>query len=101
MFRHVVLLEFDEGTTDEHVAAVAAQLRELPDRIPALRSYRVGRDLGLAPGNAHLAVLAEFDDIDGYLSYRDDPAHRRIIDEMILPHLRTRSAAQFDDEQPG
>ena len=50
MFRHVVLLEFDEGTTDEHVASVAAQLRELPDRIPALRSYRVGRDLGLAPG---------------------------------------------------
>lgn len=99
MFRHVVLLEFDEATTTEHVGAVAEQLRELPGRIPALRSYRVGRDLGLASDNAHLAVIAEFDDIDGYLSYRDDPAHRRIIDEMILPHLRSRSAAQFDDEQ--
>ncbi len=99
MFRHVVLLEFDEATSEEHVGAVAAQLRELPERIPALRSYLVGPDLGLAPGNAHLAVLAEFDDIDGYLSYRDDPGHRRIIDEMILPHLRSRSAAQFDDER--
>jgi hypothetical protein len=99
MFRHVVLLEFDEATGDDHIGSIAEQLRELPARIPALRSYRVGRDLGLAPGNAHLAVVAEFDDIDGYLSYRDDPAHRRIIDEMVLPHLRARSAAQFDDEK--
>lgn len=100
MFRHVVLLEFDEATSDEHIDQIATQLRELPAMLPALRSYVVGRDLGLAPGNAHLGVVASFDDIDGYLEYRDDPTHRRIIDEMIVPHLRHRSAAQFHDGEP-
>jgi hypothetical protein len=97
MFRHVVLLRFDSDTPMEHVDRVADRLRELPGSIPALRSYVVGRDVGLAADNAHLAVIAEFDDVDGYLTYRDDPAHRRIIDEMIVPHLASRSAAQFDD----
>ena len=97
MFRHVVLLEFDEAAPPGHIDQVAEQLRELPAAIPALRSYTIGRDLALAPDNAHLAVLAEFDDIDGYLAYRDDPTHRRIIDEMILPHLASRAAAQFQD----
>lgn len=97
MFRHVVLLEFDVTTPDDHIQSVAARLRELPAHLPALKGYQVGRDMGLAPGNAHLAVIAEFDDIDGYIDYRDDPAHRRIIEEMILPHLRQRSAAQFHD----
>ena len=100
MFRHVVLLEFDDTVTEDHIEQVTAQLRELPAALPALRSYLVGRDLGLAPGNAHLAVIAVFDDIDGYITYRDDPTHRRIIDEMIVPHLRSRSATQFHDEQP-
>ena len=98
MLRHVVLLEFDDATTVGHVDEIAARLRELPSRLPSLRSYVVGRDLGLATGNADLAVIAEFDDIDGYLAYRDDPEHRRIVAEMITPNLRARTAAQFRDD---
>jgi hypothetical protein len=101
MFRHVVLLEFDDTTTDEHIEHVVTQLHALPAALPVLRSYIVGRDLGLAPGNAHLAVIAEFDDIDGYIAYRDDPTHRRIIDESIVPHLRSRTASQFHDDRDG
>lgn len=97
MIRHVVLLEFLPGTPKEHVDGIAAGLRDLPNRLPGLRSYEVGSDMGLAAGNAHLAVLAAFDDVDAYLEYRDDPVHRRIIAEQILPRLASRSASQFDD----
>ncbi len=97
MIRHVVLLEFLPGTSREHIEGIAESLRELPARLPRLCGYEIGIDMGLASGNAGLAVLAAFDDVDGYLEYRDDPVHRRIIDEQILPHLASRSAAQFDD----
>lgn len=97
MFRHVVLMEFDPTAPPGHLDELTARLRELPDQLPSLRSYVIGRDLSLAPGNAHLAVIAEFDDIDGYVEYRDHPSHRRIVDEMIAPHLRRRLASQFDD----
>lgn len=97
MFRHVVLLRFDEHAPAGHAAAVAAELRGLPEVVPSLRSYVVGEDLGLGEDNAHLAVIATFDDRAGWEAYRDDAEHRRIIDEMISPHLRSRTASQFED----
>ncbi|MFN7150128.1 MAG: Dabb family protein, partial [Microthrixaceae bacterium] len=76
MIRHVVLLEFDASTPDEHLELVVERLRELPSLVPAIRAYTVGRDLRLADTNAHLAVSGDFNDVDGYIAYRDDPAHR-------------------------
>jgi hypothetical protein len=96
MIRHVVLLEFRASTPDEHLELVAHRLRELPSHIPSIRSYTVGRDLRLAEGNAHLAVTGDFDDVEGYISYRDHPAHRSVIEELILPHLASRAAVQHE-----
>lgn len=95
MFRHVVLLRFDRGAPEGHAELVARELRTLPAAIPALRSYEVGVDVGLADDNAHVAVVAGFDDEAGYDTYRDHPAHRRIIAELIAPHLQSRTASQF------
>ena len=97
MFRHVVLLRFDHGAPDGHAEQVARQLRTLPALVPSLRSYEVGVDVRLADDNAHVAVVAAFDDESGYDTYRDHPEHRRIITELILPHLQSRTASQFHD----
>ena len=45
-------------------------------------------------------MIAEFDDRAGWEAYRDDPEHRRIVDERITPHLRSRSATQFEGTGP-
>jgi hypothetical protein len=100
MFRHVVLLRFDERAPEGHAASVAEELRSLPRTVPTLRSYLVGEDLGLGDDNADLAVIAEFDDRAGWELYRDHPEHRRIIEERITPHLRSRSATQFEGTGP-
>jgi endonuclease/exonuclease/phosphatase family metal-dependent hydrolase len=96
MLRHVVVLTFTEQTPSDTIDSIAAELRTLPDSVPTIRGYTVGRDLGLAEGNAHLVVIGDFDDEAGYVRYRDDTEHRRIITERILPALSSRSAAQFD-----
>ena len=95
-FRHVVLLNFTDETTAQDVRVIVDALNTLPARIPALRDYRVGIDVGLAEGNAHFAVVAEFDDVAGYVTYRDDPEHQRIIAELIRPRLASRVAAQYE-----
>ncbi|MFZ4517865.1 MAG: Dabb family protein [Microthrixaceae bacterium] len=94
MFRHVVLLGFREDTPDEAVDEIIAALCCLPARIPELRSYVVGRDAGLAPDNATVAVVADFDDEAGYLVYRDHPDHVDVITRLIRPRLAGRSAVQ-------
>ena len=37
-----------------------------------LRAYHVGPDLGLAGGNFEFAVVADFDDLEGYQVYQDN-----------------------------
>jgi hypothetical protein len=90
-FRHVVLITLDEAAD---VDGLLDALRSLPAQVPELRSYVVGRDAGLAEGNATVAVVADVDDEAGWRAYTDHPAHRRIIAERIRPHLVARTAVQ-------
>lgn len=100
MLRHVSLLRFTDdselGSADAVADAVAEALGALRGKIPALRAYRIERDLGLAADNAHLAVVAEFDDAAGHAEYRDHPAHVEVLEQLIRPALATRSAIQFE-----
>lgn len=96
MFRHVVIFRWNESSTPAHRAELEAALARLPEVIPTLRGYHVGQDAGINEGNADFAVVAEFDDAAGYLVYRDDAEHARIITELIAPYVDTRSVVQFD-----
>lgn len=93
-FRHVVTLTFrDDTTTDQHEAALAA-VHTLPGQISEISSYVVGLDAGLNPGNASLAIVADFASAEDYLVYRDHPAHQQVIADVLLPLIAARSAVQ-------
>ncbi len=94
--RHVATFVFRDDATDEQIAAVTEGLLALPAQIPEIRAYRVGRDLGLSEGNHHYAVVADFEGVDGYLAYRDHPAHQAVLAERIRPILASRAAVQYD-----
>jgi hypothetical protein len=96
MFRHVVLFVWSDDATDAQKSAVVEGLRALPGLIDTIRDYRIGADAGLAEGNSDFAVVADFDDRDGYLIYRDHPEHQRVIAELIRPILASRAAVQHD-----
>jgi Stress responsive A/B Barrel Domain len=93
--RHVATFAFREGTTDEQIAAVTEGLAGLPALIPELREYRFGPDLGIGDGNHDYAVVADFDRVQGYLAYRDHPAHQAVLAERIRPILEARAAVQY------
>ncbi|GAA2859232.1 Dabb family protein [Nonomuraea rubra] len=95
MIRHIVLFTWTETATAEQKAAVTAELRKLPDLIPQLRSYTVGADAGINQGNHEYAVVADFDDTDDYLVYRDHPDHQKVIADYIRPILASRAAVQL------
>jgi stress responsive alpha/beta barrel protein len=95
MLRHVVCLTWTEDATPEAVAAVEAGLAELPALIPELRAYRFGPDAGLASGNADFAVVADFDDADGWRRYVEHPVHQAVLADRIRPILAARTAVQL------
>jgi hypothetical protein len=96
MFRHIVLLTLVPDATEEQRRAIVDGLEALPPQIPALRSYEVRVDAGLADGNAHIGVVADFDDATGWQEYTVHPAHRAVIERHILPMLANRTAIQFE-----
>jgi hypothetical protein len=96
VIRHIVLLTFVESATDAQVQAVEDALSKLPSRLPEVKKYVIGRDLKLNDANATFAVAADFDSVADYVTYRDDPEHKRIIAELISPILAGRTAAQYE-----
>ena len=96
MFRHVVMLRFADDTTDEQKEALRTGLRRLPEIIPEIRAYRFGDDLGLRDDNFDFAVTADFDDLDGFVVYRDNPDHQKAIADLIVPIITARVAVQFE-----
>lgn len=95
MIRHIVLLHLTDSAGAEERAAIEEALEGLPGAIAEIRGYEIRWDLDLAEGNADLAVLADFDDVGGYETYRDHEAHRRVITELIAPVLAQRTAVQI------
>lgn len=96
MFRHVVTFSWNETSSPAHITELKAALSGLPAAIPEIRRYHFGSDAAINEGNSDFAVVAEFDDRDGYLVYRDDPEHGRVIAGLIAPYLASRTAVQFD-----
>lgn len=96
MFRHVALFVWNDDATDAAKVAVAEGLTALPAVIGSIREYRIGVDAGLAEGNSDFAVVADFDDVAGFLVYRDHPEHQRVLAERIRPILASRAAVQYE-----
>jgi ABC-type molybdate transport system substrate-binding protein len=93
---HVAVFTWAEGTTAEQVAEITAALHTLPGLIPEIRRYIVGPDAALSAGNADYAVVATFDDADGWRAYDANQEHHRIKAELIKPRLASRAAVQFE-----
>jgi hypothetical protein len=96
VLRHVVCMKSRPGTDPAAVDAFAAVLAELPARIPVIRNYRFGKDVGLAEGNVDFAIVADFDDLDGWREYIGHPDHQRVIDEHARPIVEVRTAVQHE-----
>ncbi len=96
MIRHVALFQWNEGTTEEDIAAITAGLATLPAAIDVLVTYSFGPDVAFSEGNFDYAVVADFNSIEDYPIYVQHPAHADVAARLIRPHVAARSAVQFE-----
>ena len=95
MIRHVALFTWTADATPEQKEKVAAELRSLAPLMRGLRAYHVGPDAGLVEGNFDYAVVADFEDAESYLAYRDHPTHRAVIEPLRTPIRQDRVSIQY------
>ncbi len=82
--------------TSDEVSATGRALDALPALVPTIRGYRHGGDAGVNSGNFDYVVVADFDDVEGYLAYRDHPDHQALIAAHIAGRVADRAAVQFE-----
>jgi hypothetical protein len=97
---HVVTFTFASDVADAVMSELGAALDNFVPRTKAIRYYH-GPDIGVRDGNAHYAVVAVFDDPHAFQNYIAHPEHLQIIQDKIAPHLRSRSAVQFEVPSEG
>jgi hypothetical protein len=96
VIRHTVLFGWNEHAHDEDKKRAFDELATLPEIVPSVRGFALGFDQRVNEGNYDFAVTADFDNINGYLAYRDDPAHRAIVAAYVAPITGRRAAVQFE-----
>ena len=95
-FTHVVTFQWraaDQIAADQ----IAAALRAVVGTVDGVQSYRCGADAGMTPGAYDFAVVGTFDSREAFTCYRDHPEHQRILAEMILPNVASRTVVQLED----
>ncbi len=96
MIRHVTLFAWIPEATNQQKQQVADGLRALPPLMTGLRAFLVGPDAGIIDGNFDFAVVADFDDAQSYLGYRNHPAHRAVVEQVTGPITRERVSVQYE-----
>jgi hypothetical protein len=96
MIRHVVLFTWTEGMTEVMEQQFAAELTAFASTQPGLGAYHAGPDEGINDGNFDFAVVADFDDVNSYIAYRDNDVHQDIIGRFSRPNTKSRAAVQYE-----
>ena len=95
MIRHVFLWRV-APTADP--AKVLAILSELPERVPGIRNFALGKfrdDLGTPPFAWDYGLSCEFDSIGDLAAYFEHPHHKDII-ARLEPMISDRAVCHFD-----
>ena len=83
--------------TREQKEQAKEELGRLPGLVPEVRAYHLGEDLGLVGDlNFDFGLVADFDDLAGYLAYRENAEHQKIVETFIQPIVGARGAVQYE-----
>ena len=96
MLQHVVAITWNDQVPESYAEVVTKVLKDMASKIPSVRDYRCGPDLGVsAPTNANYLIVATFDDVAGWRAYDEDPLHNEIRAKYFKPYIASRAASQI------
>ena len=97
MIKHIVLLKFKDGVTDDQIDRIFQELAALQDLIPGMTDYIAGpysSDEGLNQGYTHGFIMT-FETPEARDTYLPHPEHERVKAQAI-PHLDQVVAFDFE-----
>ena len=81
--------------SQERIDTVTSEFRALQNEIGEMESYEFGQDAGIYKGNAHYALVAEFQSESDLKAYVMHPKHQEFLSNVAGPILESFQSAQF------
>lgn len=93
-FRHIVLIKWAHPLADDELTEIQTAIDRVAEEADTVRALWHGPDLVTRPGRHDYALVADFDDADGWRAYSAHPAHDDL--RVILEPVKADTAvAQF------
>ena len=80
MIKHVVVLKFKPGVTEDDVQALEKGLDALPGAIPEILSYDFGRDIVRSERSFDFGLVSSFKDLEALKRYQVHPEHVKVLE---------------------
>ena len=81
MIKHIVmfrLIDTEGRTAMENALAAKEQANKLPELVPSIRKMETVINSEAAPdSNYHIALICDFDDMNGLDEYQNHPEHKK------------------------
>ena len=102
MVRHIVMWKLKEENREENLAEMQRRLMSLPGQVPAIRgTYQVvlaDMDRALQANGYHIALIADFADLEELVAYRDHPKHQAVA-QFVHEVMEARACLDYPVEQ--
>ena len=95
MIKHIVLLNWKEGTTQDQIDKISNGFELLKEQIPEIKNYQFGPDAGIYKGNAHYSLIAEFENEEAFKRYVVNKKHQAFLNDVAGPILESFQSTQF------
>ncbi len=79
MLVHIVLWKYKTGVSEESRAEHVLKLKQLPDQIPNIESYHVGRDIMHLDRSFDTGLSSGFADREALDHYSNHAAHQEVV----------------------
>jgi hypothetical protein len=95
MIKHVVLLTWKDGVSQEQIDKVTTEFRILGDEIEEVAGCEFGQDAKIYKGNADYALVADFNNEADLKAYVVHPKHQELLARVTGPILESFLSVQF------
>lgn len=96
MIKHIVLMKVRPGVPASQVEAMLAALNQLPQEVPRVRNWSLGKNLGPDYPDVHYGLVCEFEDQAALELYLNHPYHLSIRKEHTHPTLESRTIVDYE-----
>lgn len=95
MIKHVVLMKFRDGYSQEVSQTMIDRINAMVDGIPQIVALAHGRDASLSPGPFDYGLVADFASREDLLAYLEHPLHQE-VSVPVTEILADAATMQFE-----